>query len=140
MIPKQGLSFLSTYQVIFLRGVMALAVNELTFKQEVLGSTTPVLVNFWAPWCGVCRMVNPMLAELQAEWRGQIKLVSVNADENLRLASCYKLTTLPTVLLIDQGNLLCRLDQFKGRDDFHRAAADLQTALERIMLRYSYSA
>lgn len=119
---------------------MALAVNELTFKQEVLGSATPVLVNFWAPWCGVCRLVSPMLTEIQAEWEGQVKLVSVNADENLRLASTYKLTTLPTVILVDQGRMLCRLDEFKGRDDLRRAASDLQTALQRVMLHYSYSA
>jgi thioredoxin 1 len=119
---------------------MALAVNELTFKQEVLGSATPVLVNFWAPWCGVCRMVNPMLSELQAEWGGQIKLVSVNADENLRLSSIHKLTTLPTVMLFDQGKVICRLDQFKGRDDFRRAAADLETSLKQLVLSYSYSA
>ncbi|WNZ22808.1 redoxin domain-containing protein [Leptolyngbya sp. NK1-12] len=119
---------------------MALAVNELTFKHEVLASSTPVLVSFWAPWCGVCRLVNPMLAELQTEWGGQIKLVSINADENLRLASAHKLTTLPTVMLFDQGKVLCRLDQFKGREDFRRAATDLQTVLQRVMLRYSYSA
>jgi thioredoxin 1 len=119
---------------------MALAVNELTFKQEVLGSAMPVLVNFWAPWCGVCRMVGPMLTEVQAEWNGQIKLVSVNADENLRLASLHKLSTLPTVMLFDQGQVICRLDRFKGREDFHHAAIDLHHALERVMLHYSYSA
>ncbi len=119
---------------------MALAVNELTFKQEVLASAAPVLVNFWAPWCGVCRLVNPMLAELQAEWGGQIKLVSVNADENLRLASTHKLVTLPTVMLFEQGALLCRLEQFRGRDDFRHAAVELQSTLQRVMLRYSYSA
>jgi thioredoxin 1 len=119
---------------------MALAVNESTFKQEVLGSAAPVLVNFWAPWCGVCRMVNPMLAELQAELGGRVKVVSINADENLKLASSYKLTTLPTVMVFDQGNLLCRLDEFKGRDDFRRAATDLQTVLKQVMLGYSYSA
>lgn len=136
MIPKRTLNVLE----IGLRGVMALAVNELTFRQEVLSSATPVLVNFWAPWCGVCRMVNPMLAELQAEWGAQIKLVSINADENLRLASTHKLANLPTVMLFDQGKVICRLDQFKGRDDFHRAAADLATSLNQLMLSYSYSA
>ena len=119
---------------------MALAVNELTFKQEVLGSATPVLVNFWAPWCGVCRLVNPMLAEIQSEWKGQIKLVSVNADENLRLASFHRLTTLPTVMLFEQGRVLCRLDQFRGREDFRHASVDLQKTLKQIMLRCSYSA
>lgn len=119
---------------------MALAVNELTFKQEVLNSSAPVLVGFWAPWCGVCRLVNPMLSELQAGWSGQIKLVSINADENLKLASLHRLTTLPTVMLFDQGTVLCRLEQFKGRDDFRKATVDLQTVLEQVMMRYSYSA
>ncbi|MCU0523976.1 MAG: thioredoxin domain-containing protein [Elainella sp. Prado103] len=119
---------------------MALAVNELTFKQEVLGSTSPVLVNIWAPWCGVCRMINPMLTDLQAAWHGQVKLVSINADDNLRLTSSYRISTLPTVMLFDQGKLLCRLDQFKNRDDFQRACADLETALQGVMLHYSYSA
>ena len=85
-------------------------------------------------------MVNPMLAEIQAEWHGQIKLVSINADENLRLSSIHKLSTLPTVMLFDQGNVLCRLEQFRGRDDFRQASVDLQKTLQRVMLRYSYSA
>lgn len=119
---------------------MALAVNELTFKQEVLSSALPVVVNIWAPWCGVCRMITPMLSDLQNDRNGQIKLVSLNADENLRLTSSYRISTLPTVMLFDQGKLLCRLDQFKSRDDLQRASADLETALKGIMLRYSYSA
>jgi thioredoxin 1 len=119
---------------------MALAVNELTFKQEVIGSSVPVVVNFWAPWCGVCRLVNPMLTEVQSEWGGHIKLVSINADENLKLASTHRLTTLPTLLLFDQGQLLYRAEQFKGRDDLRHAMTDLRTRLDQIMLRYSYSA
>lgn len=85
-------------------------------------------------------MVNPMLSELQAQWGGEIKLVSVNADENLKLANTHRLATLPTVLLFDQGKVICRLDQFKGRDDFRLAAADLETSLKELMLSYSYSA
>ncbi len=119
---------------------MALAVNQLTFRQEVIESAIPVLVGFWAPWCGVCRLVNPMLTEIQAEWGDQIKLVSINADENLQLASTHRITTLPTVLLFDRGTVLCRLDQFSGRDDFRRAAVDLQTILKQTIQPYSYSA
>jgi thioredoxin 1 len=120
---------------------MTLTVNQLSFKQEVLSSSVPVLVNFWAPWCGVCRMVSPMLFEIQAGWGGQLKLVSVNADENIQLSSSYRLTTLPTVLLFDRGSLIFRVDQLSNRSDFQKAASDLQQALESTLFNeYSFSA
>jgi thioredoxin 1 len=120
---------------------MTLMVNQLTFRQEVLASPTPVLVNFWAPWCGVCRLVSPMLSQLQAEYEGQLKIVSINADENLQLSSSYRLTTLPTVLLFDRGTLIYRVDQLSNRNDFQTAARDLKTTLEALALvEYSYSA
>lgn len=119
---------------------MLLTVNQTTFSQEVLGSSVPVLVNFWAPWCGVCRLVGPMLSELKSTWGEHIKVVSINADENLKLANAYKLTSLPTVILFDQGNLQCRLDYFKNRDDFQAAMTDLHTALEALVLQDSLSA
>ncbi|MBE9178904.1 redoxin domain-containing protein [Oculatella sp. LEGE 06141] len=119
---------------------MILAVNEQTFTDEVLKSPIPVLVNFWAPWCGLCRLVNPMLSELQDEWGGQIKLVSINADENLKLANTYRLQTLPTVMLFDGGKLLNRLDEFRSRDDFQVTSNKIQLALEALAVSYSYPA
>lgn len=118
---------------------MTLTVTELTFKQEVVSSPVPVLVNFWAPWCGICRLVTPMLTEVQTEWGGHVKLVSINADENLKLANLHRLTTLPTILLFDQGQLLHRVEQFKSRDELRQAMVDLKASLDQI-LRYSYSA
>lgn len=120
---------------------MTLTVNQLSFKQEVLASSTPVLVNFWAPWCGICRLVSPMLSEIQAEWGEQLKIVNVNADENLRLSSSYQLTTLPTVLLFDRGSLLYRADKLSNRNDFQKTANELHRALEALSIsEYSYSA
>lgn len=116
-------------------------VNQLSFRQEVLASPTPVLINFWAPWCGVCKLVSPMLLEMQAEWGGQLKVVDINADENLRLSSSYQLTTLPTVLLFDRGSLVCRVDKLSNRNDFQKAAGELQRTLEALSIsKYSYSA
>ncbi|NEO97500.1 MAG: thioredoxin fold domain-containing protein [Symploca sp. SIO2E9] len=96
-------------------------VNEQNFSQEVLESSAPVLVNFSAPWCGLCRIIQPILREFQPQWSGQVKLVRVNADENLKLANAYQLKSLPTLLLFDQGKVVQRLEGFKGRDDLYMA-------------------
>ena len=108
---------------------MVLAVSEQTFTEEVLGSTTPVLVHFWAPWCGMCRLINPLLIRFQSEWGDRVKLVGINADQNFKLANTYRLQTLPTLLLIENGQVIQRLDCFKGRDDLRRE-------LEKIMVSY----
>jgi thioredoxin 1 len=121
-------------------GNMMLTVNQVTFDQEVLGSATPVLVNFWAPWCGVCRMINPLLLELRKDWDDQIKLVGINADDNLKLSNTYKLKTLPTVLLFSERQVLCRIDRFHNRNDFRQATATLQAALSEILPCRPYSA
>lgn len=119
---------------------MSLVVNQASFNQEVLKSSIPVVVSFWAPWCGVCKLVGPILSEIHTHWDGQIKIVSINADDNLKLANLYKLKSLPTLMVFDQGIVQCRFEHFSSRKDFRTAATDLQTALEAIMERYSCSA
>lgn len=104
---------------------MALSLNERTFRQEVLESSIPVLVDFSAPWCGLCRIIQPLLREFQADWNGQVKLVRVNADENLKLATTYRIKSLPTLLLIEQGQVIQRLDHFQGRDEVRMALKTL---------------
>ncbi len=108
---------------------MVLSVSERTFTQEVLESSTPVLVHFWAPWCGLCRLINPLLTRVQSEWGEQVKLVGINADQNLKLANTYRLQTLPTIILVENGKVVHRIDTFQGRDD-------LRMALEKIMVSY----
>ncbi|MBD0266761.1 thioredoxin domain-containing protein [Pseudanabaena sp. FACHB-2040] len=100
---------------------MSLSVNEQTFKREVLDSSVPVLVHFWAPWCGLCKMIAPLLNHFQSEWEGHILLVDINADENLRLANQFRLTTLPTLLFFENGEAFQRLDSFRGKDDLRQA-------------------
>ncbi len=119
---------------------MALTVNESNFSKEVLESSTPVLINFWAPWCGLCRLMNPMLNQLQAEWGGQIKLVTINADENFKLANSYRLTTLPTLLLVEGDHVLHRFDHFTSRDDIRNASEVFHAVLSSLVGSYSYTA
>jgi len=106
---------------------MILSVNERTFRQEVLKSSQPVLVDFWAPWCGLCQIIQPIVREFQLEWSNQIKVARINADNNFQLANTYKLKSLPTLLLFEDGQLIYRLDNFQGRDE-------LRMALQKLML------
>ncbi|PPS46019.1 co-chaperone YbbN [Chroococcidiopsis sp. TS-821] len=109
---------------------MVLSVSERTFTQEVLASPIPVLVHFWAPWCGLCRSIEPLLLQFQEQNKNQVKVVGVNADENFKLANSFRLTTLPTLILVDQGNLKHRWESFHGY-------AELRAELEKIQLQSS---
>jgi thioredoxin 1 len=86
------------------------------FEREVLEASAPVLVHFGAPWCGPCRMIEPLLSTFQAEYGSAFKLVGINADENLKLTSHYRITTLPTLLFFSGGRLLHRVEGLYKRE------------------------
>ncbi len=81
----------------------ATQVTDSSFKQEVLDSEVPVLVDFWAPWCGPCRMVAPVVDEISEQYKGQIKVVKVNTDENPNVASQYGIRSIPTLMIFKGG-------------------------------------
>lgn len=115
---------------------MVLSVSERTFTQEVLKSPIPVLVNFWAPWCSLCLHIQPMLLQFQAVCNEQIKLVGVNADENFKLSNAYRLTTLPTLILVEDGEVRERIDSFRGRDELHIALEKVRSNYLKIPKNY----
>ena len=79
-------------------------VTEASFKVDVLESEVPVLVDFWAPWCGQCRMVAPVVEEIAEQYEGQIKVVKVNTDENPNIASQYGIRSIPTLMIFKDGD------------------------------------
>ncbi|HEY3412286.1 MAG TPA: thioredoxin [Armatimonadota bacterium] len=89
----------------------ALEVNEANFKQEVLDSSIPVLVDFWAPWCGPCRMVGPVVDEIAKDYAGKLKVVKVNTDEAPGVAGSYNIMSIPTLMIFKGGE---RVDQIIG--------------------------
>ncbi|MGA7952274.1 MAG: thioredoxin [Gloeobacterales cyanobacterium] len=86
-------------------------VTDATFKDEVLDSELPVLVDFWAPWCGPCRMVAPVVDEISQQYAGRIKVVKMNTDENPEVASTYGIRSIPTLMVFKGGT---RVDMVVG--------------------------
>ena len=86
-------------------------VTDNSFQQEVLESEFTVLVDFWAPWCGPCRMVAPVVDEISEQYEGQVKVVKVNTDENPNVASQYGIRSIPTLMIFKDGQ---RVDMVVG--------------------------
>ena len=87
----------------------ALDINDSTFEQEVINSTELTIVDFWAPWCGPCRKLGPVLDEVAQEFECKIKVVKLNTDENLKTAKEFSVSGLPTLLMFKDGKAVERL-------------------------------
>ncbi len=97
---------------------MEINLTKQTYDGEVLQSNVPVLVDFWAPWCGPCRMVGPVISEIADEYEGRIKVGKVNVDEEGELASANAVVSIPTVMLFSEGKLVGKLVGARSFDDY----------------------
>jgi thioredoxin 1 len=102
-----------------------LTLTSENFAQEVLQSASPVLVDFWAEWCGPCKMIAPILDELADEYEGRVKIGKVNIDEQQGVATEYGIRAIPTLLLFDKGQVA---EQIVGL----RSKRDLKTSFDRV--------
>jgi thioredoxin 1 len=110
---------------------MVLSVSERTFAQEVFQASTPVLVHFWAPWCGLCRAIDPTVTTFEADWAGKVKLLGVNADQCFKLANTYRLTSLPTLILFEGDRARFRFEHYQGREELRRTLDSWMLATQR---------
>jgi thioredoxin 1 len=93
-------------------------VSDSSFDGDILKSSVPVLVDFWAPWCGPCRSVAPMLDDLATQYAGKLKVAKVNVDESTEVAMRYQITSIPTFLLFKNGQVADRALGALPRSEF----------------------
>lgn len=99
---------------------MAEQVTDATFQAEVKDSPIPVLVDFWAPWCGPCRAMSPVLDELSQEYAGKVKICKMNVDENPATPQQFGVRAIPTMVLIKNGNTIEQITGAVPKDNLKR--------------------
>ena len=88
---------------------MAQEFKDASFEEDVLKSDTPVLVDFWAPWCGPCRMLAPTIDAISEEYEGKVKVGKVNTDENPQIATQHQINSIPTLMIFKGGEVVERM-------------------------------
>ena len=106
--------------------VRPVEVTDTTFDSEVLRSGTPVLVDFWAEWCGPCRVLGPVIESLSEEYDGKVKVAKVDVDANQQVAMQFGIRSIPTVILFDNGQIV---DTFIGV----RPKSDYDASLQKVV-------
>lgn len=102
-----------------------ITLTEENFSKEVLESDKTVLVDFWAPWCGPCKMLSPVVEELASEYEGKAKICKLNTDENMNLASKFQITSIPCIIIFKGGVQVQKLVGFRPKADIKKVLDDV---------------
>jgi thioredoxin 1 len=101
-------------------GTSAIEVTDSNFETEVLKSSTPVLVDFWAVWCGPCRQISPIIEDLAGTYAGKVKVVKVDVDSNPNLSMKYSIRSIPTILMFKDGQVVDQIIGAYPRAEYER--------------------
>lgn len=102
----------------------ALNITEENFSKEVLESDIPVFIDFWAPWCGPCKALTPIIDELASEYQDKVKICKINVDENMGLSAKFQITSIPCMILFKEGKPIMKMIGIKPKEELKKVLND----------------